>query len=125
MVYRHWRRRAFAVALLAAACTSLGAAEFSHPDHYEFDASIYAPFKVQGERWPITLHFDYPGAGDATDAAWTLDILAPDGRVVGKRSGIAPLRGQHVRVPASWNGRDAASRDVAPGYYTLRLRAVP
>ncbi len=125
MVYRHLRRRAFAVALLVAACNPLGAAEFNHPDHYEFDASIHASFRVQGELWPLTLHFDYPGAGNATDVAYTLDIIAPNGSVVVKRSGIAPLRGQHIRIPGSWNGRDMANRGVPAGYYTLRLRAAP
>lgn len=124
MVRSALRRRALA-GCIAFACTSLGAAELSHPDHYEFDASIHAAFTAQDGRWPITLHFDYPGAGLATDAAWTLQIIAPDGRVVARRSGIDSIGGQHVRIPAHWNGRDAKGRNVSPGYYTLRLRAVP
>ncbi len=96
-----------------------------HPDHYEFDASIHAPFSAQGGRWPITLHFDYPGAGSATDAAWTLDIIAANGQVVTSRSGVTALGGRHVRIPASWNGRDQTGRTVSAGYYTVRLRAVP
>ncbi|MHB8911078.1 MAG: Ig-like domain-containing protein [Lysobacter sp.] len=124
MIRNGWRRHAL-VGLIAFACTSLGATELAHPDHYEFDASIHAPFTAQGGRWPITLHFDYPGAGGATDAAWTLDIVAANGEVLTSRSGITPLGGRHVRIPASWNGRSSKGRDVSPGYYTVRLRAVP
>jgi len=124
MLRTTWRRRAL-VGFIALACSSLGASELVHPDHYEFDASIHAPFRAQGGRWPITLHFDYPGAGGATDAAWTLEIIAPDGQVITSRSGITPIGGQHVRIPAEWNGRDATGRNVAPGYYTVRLRAAP
>ena len=124
MIRNGWRRRAL-VALIAFACTPLGATELVHPDHYEFDASIHAPFSSQDGRWPITLHFDYPGAGSATDAAWTLDIVAANGEVVASRSGVTPLGGRHVRIPASWNGRSTKGRDVSPGYYTVRLRAAP
>ncbi|MCY7355301.1 MAG: Ig-like domain-containing protein [Lysobacter sp.] len=124
MLRTTWRRRAL-VGGIALACTSLGASELAHPDHYEFDASIHAAFSAQDGQWPITLHFDYPGAGKATDAAWTLEIIAPDGQVVASRSGIDAIGGQHVRIPAHWNGRDAKGRDVSAGYYTLRLRAVP
>ena len=124
MIRKDWRRRAL-VGFVVFACTSLGATEMAHPDHYEFDASIHAPFSAQGGRWPITLHFDYPGAGEATDAAWTLDIVAPNGQILTSRSGVTPLGGRHVRIPASWNGRNSQGHTVSPGYYTVRLRAAP
>lgn len=112
-------------ALIGSACASAVANEFAHPDHYEFDASINVAFRAQDGIFPIRLHFDYPGASDATAAAWVLDVVAPNGSVVALDRGVTPLDQRHVRIPARWNGRDRDGRTVAPGYYTLRLRAVP
>lgn len=112
-------------AALAVALASPAVAGIPHPDHYEFDASIAVPFRAQSGRFPMRLRFDYPGAGDRTAAAWTLDVIAPDGRIVTGSRGVAPLHGRHVVVPASWNGRTDDARAAPPGYYTLRLRAVP
>ena len=81
MTYRHWRRLAL-VGALACACTTGIAAEFRHPDHYEFDASLDAQFRASGGSWPFALRFDYPGAGDATTVAWRIDVLDASGQVV-------------------------------------------
>jgi len=124
MVDRQWRRRVFA-GLFVLACAPLGAADFIHPDHYEFDATLDAPFRAQGGRWPIVLRFDYPGAGGATAAAWTLEAIAPDGRVVHAWNGITPLANQRARAQVLWNGRGQSGRGLTPGYYSLRLRAAP
>jgi hypothetical protein len=124
MIHTHWRRRALA-GFIAFACTSLGAAEWVHPDHHEFDASLHVPFGAHDGRWPITLFFDYPGAGAATQAAWMLEVIAPDGRIVSSQSGIAAIGSRHAHVPVAWDGRDPSGRDVSPGYYNVRLRAAP
>ena len=118
-------RNTLVAAIAASLAVSASAVEFATPDHYEFDASIAAPFRAQGGRFPMQLHFDYPGAGDRTAAAWRLDVLAPDGRIVASDRGMTRLGGRHVLVPASWNGRTAQGPVAAPGYYTLRLQAVP
>jgi hypothetical protein len=118
--------RTFLVATLALAIAGVASAtEFAHPDHYEFDASIAAPFRAQAGRFPMQLHFDYPGAGGNTAAAWRLEVLAADGRIVARDRGLTKLAGRHVIVPATWNGRTEAGTAAAAGYYTLRLRAVP
>ena len=124
MTYRHWRRLAL-VGALACACTTGIAAEFRHPDHYEFDASLDAQFRASGGSWPFALRFDYPGAGDATTVAWRIDVLDASGQVVASQYGIAPMRQRHIAVDGRWNGRDAGGRALRAGYYTLRLRAVP
>jgi hypothetical protein len=117
--------RTFLVATLALAIAGVASAtEFAHPDHYEFDASIAAPFRAQAGRFPMQLHFDYPGAGGNTAAAWRLEVLAADGRIVARDRGLTKLAGRHVIVPATWNGRTEAGTAAAAGYYTLRLRAV-
>ncbi|WP_133500732.1 Ig-like domain-containing protein [Cognatilysobacter terrigena] len=118
-------RTALAAALALAFATAASATEFAHPDHYEFDASIAAPFRAQAGRFPIQLHFDYPGAGARTAAAWTLDVVAPDGRVIASDRGLTKLGGRHVAVPSSWNGGMQQGGAAPAGYYTLRLRAVP
>ncbi|WP_133479527.1 Ig-like domain-containing protein [Cognatilysobacter segetis] len=118
-------RTVLAVALSLALVRVASATEFAHPDHYEFDASIAAPFRAEAGRFPMRLHFDYPGAGDRTAAAWTLEVVAPDGRVVARDRGLTRLGGRHVVAPASWNGRTETGGVAPPGYYTLRLRAVP
>ena len=124
MTLRHWRRPVLA-GLLAVTCTALSAAQFVHPDHAEFNAMVGAPFKAQAGRFPIVLHFDYPFAGRATDAAWSLQALAPDGRVVRTWQGLTSLSGMQGKATVSWNGRDAAGRGLVAGYYRLQLRAVP
>ncbi|TBR08001.1 MAG: carbohydrate-binding protein CenC, partial [Lysobacter sp.] len=118
-------RSAILAALLTAVTGMSHANDFGHPDHYEFDASINAAFRVEAGRFPIRLHFDYPGAGERTAAAWVLESIARDGRVVARSTGMTRLAGRHVIVPAWWNGRDMANRPAPAGYYTLRLRAVP
>lgn len=124
MTQRHWRRLAIACAV-ALACASLGATEIHHPDHYEFDATLQAPFRAQSGRWPVVLRFDYPSAGGITTAAWTLDVIAPDGRVVRSWQGITPLTNQRARVALDWDGRGRIGQSLVSGYYTLRLRAAP
>jgi hypothetical protein len=118
-------RSLLAVALTLAIAGAASATEFAHPDHYEFDATIAAPFRAQAGRFPMQLHFDYPGAGGKTAAAWRLEVVASDGRIVARDRGLTKLGGRHVVVPATWNGRTEAGTAAAPGYYTLRLRAVP
>lgn len=117
--------RAVLAALFVLACDGARAADLGQPDHYEFDATINAAFRVEAGRFPIKLQFDYPAAGDRTAVAWVLEIMAPNGRVVASDRGMTKLAGRHVTVPAWWNGRQTGGRAAAPGYYTLRLRAVP
>ncbi|GAB3101817.1 Ig-like domain-containing protein [Lysobacter terrae] len=124
MNHRYLRVRTLA-ALIAAACACVHANDFGHPDHYEFGASFDVAFKPQGGRWPAVLHFDYPGAGDSTSAAWTLDVIAPNGEVVATEQGLAPLKSGRGKVTAWWNGKQKDGRVAAEGYYTLRMRAVP
>lgn len=125
MKYSTWRRAALALSLACAWTGAAHASSFAHPDHYEFDATLHAPLKPVAGRWPITLYFDYPAAGDVTAAAWILEAVAPNGRVVRQWHGIKNLREQHGVVKVEWNGRNQKMLALPAGYYTLRLRATP
>ncbi|MBP6748055.1 MAG: proprotein convertase P-domain-containing protein [Xanthomonadaceae bacterium] len=118
-------RRLLALALAFAWAGVANAASFAHPDHYEFDATLHAPLKPVNGSWPITLYFDYPAAGDVTAAAWILEAVAPNGRVVRQWHGIRSLREQHGVVKVEWNGRSQKMLALPAGYYTLRLRSTP
>ncbi len=125
MKYSTWRRAALALSLTFAWISGAHATSFVHPDHYEFDATLHAPLKPVAGRLPITLYFDYPAAGDVTAAAWILEAVAPNGRVVRQWHGIKNLPRQHGVLKVEWNGRDQKSLALPAGYYTLRLRATP
>jgi hypothetical protein len=96
------------------------------PDHYEFDASLFAGFQPDARgSHPIVLRFDYPAGGASTVATWQVDVLSPRGQVVRRWLGQAPLvdgRGSHR---LAFDGRDARGNALAAGFYTVRLRAVP
>ena len=119
------RIRPVLAGLLAFACSLAGAVELAHPDHAEFDATLEASYRAQAGYWPIALNFDYPFAGRATAAAWRLEAIAADGRVVRSWDGITPLQGPKARVELEWDGRDGAGTALADGYYSLRMHAVP
>ncbi|WP_460726396.1 Ig-like domain-containing protein [Lysobacter rhizosphaerae] len=118
------RRRTLAAALMML-CGTVSAGEFVHPDHAEFNAMLAAPFKAQGGQVPVRLMFDYPYSSASVAAAWTLDVLSADGRVVRHYAGIAPFNKHRGLVHLSWDGRGASGEPLTDGYYTLRLRAVP
>jgi hypothetical protein len=124
MTHRNGRRR-MGAGLLLLACLSAGATGLPHPDHTEFDATLDAAFAGRGGHWPVTLRFDYPGAGQHTAAAWVLEALDGNDRPVRTWYGIAPL-GQHDAVVSlRWDGNDRHLHPLTAGYYTLRLRSVP
>ena len=127
MNLRIWRRCILALVLSVAVSTTLHANEFeiAHPDHYEFDATLDAPFRSASSSRPVVLRFDYPAAGGVTAAAWMLEAVSADGRVLRSWSDITTLRNQRGRVQVEWDGRDAQGNALSAGYYTLRLRAAP
>ena len=132
MSYRSWSRRLVPVALLMAT-SSIAGASASHnagllrlPDHYEFDAILGAAFQpdAKGE-YPIHLAFDYPGAGAATLAAWQVDVVSAKGALVQRWVGESHLLDGRGNYAFNWNGKDTRNAGLKPGFYTVRLRAVP
>lgn len=114
-----------ALSLTLVLSSTVLATNIAHPDHYEFDATLNAPLTPVGGRYPITLFFDYPAAGSATSAAWVLDAIGPDGRIVRSWHGIKLLPSQRASLRMTWDGRDQQGRALQAGYYSLRLRAAP
>lgn len=125
MTSYQFRLSALAFSLSLAAASVASAGNIEHPDHYEFDATLNAPLAAVGGRYPITLFFDYPASRTATAAAWTLEAVAPNGRVVRRWQGIQTLPQHRASLRMSWDGLDQQGRALQAGYYTLRLRAAP
>ncbi|MCP1372445.1 Ig-like domain-containing protein [Dyella lutea] len=94
------------------------------PDHQEFGVALQVPFTASATR-PITLHFEYPGAAPGTPIAWEVDVLDASGQVRRHWQGSTTLaKARDTLVHMNWDGRDAQRQALAPGYYTVRLRAL-
>jgi subtilisin-like proprotein convertase family protein len=122
---RNRRFSTLALSLTLVLSSTVLAANIAHPDHYEFDATLNAPLTPVAGRYPITLFFDYPAAGNATGAAWVLEAVSSDGRIVRRWQGIKLLPSQRAVLRMAWDGRDQQGRVLPTGYYSLRLRAAP
>src|SRR5688572_12329798 len=121
----HRRLAAVLLATSMAAMAPLFGAETTDYDHDEFDATMSATFRQTNETWPISLSFTYPNAGSPVDAEWMVEIISPGGEVVARKSGTTALVDGRAHVDTDWNGKDSSGRQLAPGYYTLRMRASP
>jgi hypothetical protein len=96
------------------------------PDHYEFDAQLNAAFQANAAgRYPISLNFDFPAGASPTMSTWQLDVISPQGKVVQRWLGETALKEGRGKHQLTWNGRDSKGAALKPGFYTLRLRAVP
>ncbi len=87
------------------------------PDHSEFEATLFAPYRAppSGAR-TFTLSFDYPHPATSVKVTWRLD-LARAGVPVAQWHGQVVMRGQPVEVRVDWAGAAQA------GIYTARLTA--
>ena len=95
------------------------------PDHYEFEASLDAPFvsaASTGAR-TFTIHFSYPGATDAQTFAWALELLDKDGASVQKWVGESAYAGKPLSVDVSWAGRVGKQASLPDGSYKAQLSA--
>ena len=136
MLTRTWPQRLALAAALASLAFAAGAAgtrggnhddqAFRLPDHYEFDATIGAAYRADGQgQHAIRLGFDYPAGSDNTLATWQVDVLDQHGVAVQRYLGEAPLKNGRGAARLAFNGHHASGPALAPGFYTLRLRAVP
>jgi len=119
------RRRTCSLLVLAALSTSL-AAHASPADHMEFEASLHAPWQaaVAGtDARSFTMEFSYPHVRRAQNVRWTLDLVAPGGKVAAQWKGTETLFREPVSVKVDWAGRDPAA-GLADGIYTVRLHAL-
>lgn len=126
-----WPRRlalttALVVSTVGAAPTPQDGSALRLPDHYEFDARLSVPFQADGRgQYPVRAEFDFPGSYQATLASWQVDIRSPQGVVVRRWIGEAPLTAGRGSRQVVWDGRDGQGQLVPAGFYAVQLRAVP
>ena len=100
----------------------------SVPDHQEFEASLYVPFRTTSTATlgasarDFQLEFSYPHNSNAKTVAWRLDILNANGQVITHWVGTEQLRNQVIKKNISWSGR-LGSNTLADGVYQARLTA--
>jgi hypothetical protein len=100
----------------------------SIPDHHEFEASLYVPFRTTttatlgASARDFQLEFSYPHNTNAKTVAWRLDILNANGQVITHWVGTEQLRNQVITKKISWSGRLGAN-NLAAGVYQARLTA--
>lgn len=95
-----------------------------YPDHHEFEAELHVPFTSDApsgsRRFSVTM--SYLGAPDGEQFAYRLDLVAPDGKLVQRYSGIARHAGKPVTLHFDWAGRGGNSA-LPDGIYEARLTA--
>ena len=102
-----------------------GGALASEADHREFDATLNAPYHGEpapGEPRTFSLAFDYPLVTAPQTVAWSLELIAPDGRVARQWTGEKALYRDPVDVDVRWDGRIGGDAAQA-GIYRVRLVA--
>ena len=95
-----------------------------YPDHHEFEAALVAPFTstdTSGAR-RFSVSMGYLGAPEGEQFAYQLELLAPDGRVVNRYSGVERFRGKPITLNFDWAGRSGGA-SLADGVYGARLTA--
>ena len=119
------KKTSLQLVLLAALGATLPAFA-SQADHHEFEATLHAPYKAAAagnEGRTFTLEFSYPFAQQAHSVSWVLEVLAPNGNMVERWTGVERLHQEAVKVTVDWAGRNR--RNALPtGIYKARLRAV-
>lgn len=95
-----------------------------YPDHHEFDAELVAPFTSKqasgARRFSVTM--SYLGAPVGEQFIYQLDLVAPNGRVVQRYSGVERFQGLAMTLNFDWAGR-SSSAALPDGVYQARLTA--
>jgi hypothetical protein len=111
---------------LAAALASIGAAQASTADHHEFEATLHAPYRAAAganEARSFTLEFSFPNVREVQAVSWVLEVVAADGSVAERWTGVERLHDKPVSVTVEWAGRNRRNA-LPPGIYKARLRAI-
>jgi len=117
---------AFRKLALAAALATIGTAQASTADHQEFEATLHAPYRAAAgtnEARSFKLEFSFPHAEKAQAVSWVLEVVAPNGSVVERWTGVEQLKDKPVSVNVEWAGRNRRNA-LASGIYKARLRAM-
>ncbi|MDN3576481.1 CehA/McbA family metallohydrolase [Chitinimonas viridis] len=114
-----------ALALSLAVSSALAAPGSRNPDHFEFDATLSAPYAgrdINGAR-TFALQFDYPGAHYLQTVAWRLELLDPKGKLVERWDGESSYLGRPLTVEVPWAGRSGKHAGLPDGTYSVQLHA--
>ncbi len=116
-----------AIALLAALSSAgLAMAAGISPDHQEFGATLYVPYRAEAsaiaESRTFTLNFEYPQVERSQTVSWRLELLDPAGAVLQRWHGVETLVKGEITVKVDWAGREPGLADV-DGIYQVRLTA--
>src|SRR6476646_6776937 len=86
----------FAILLVLSSMAAPCAVFASEADHREFDATLHAPYTGKGARDGRTflLHFAYPHVATTQDVIWRLELVAANGEVVQRWTGLEALGGK-------------------------------
>lgn len=95
-----------------------------YPDHHEFEAALQVPFtsEVPSGARRFSLTMSYLGAPAGEQFAYRLELVAPDGKVVQRYSGVARYAGQPMTLDFDWAGKTGNSA-LQDGVYEARLTA--
>ncbi|HLO95016.1 MAG TPA: hypothetical protein VK195_11910, partial [Burkholderiaceae bacterium] len=96
------------------------------PDHHEFDASLYLPYRTangQAAR-ELAVNLSYPGMAPGQVFAWQIALV--DERQQQRRvlSGEAVWGGRPLTLVQAWDGLDDQGQVLPEGRYEARLTAV-
>ena len=111
---------ALAAAVTAAPCVQA----MDYQDHYEFEASLNAPYRAAADHSrTFDLQFRFPGAADGSTVAWRLDISDSDGVIVRTLRGESVLNAGLAAAQVRWSERDPRNGPLAFGFYKVQLHA--
>ena len=123
---RH-RSLSLAVAFALAAAASLASAakpQVDLEDHFEFDASLSAPYVANADHTrDFGLQFRFPGANDGTMIVWRLDVLDNAGAVVRTWRGESKLTDGFGAAQIAWSEFDPQNGPLPYGFYKTRMQA--
>ena len=114
----------FAVAATAACALALPAAAASrpHPDHHEFEATLFTPYQgAPRATRELELDFSFPDGEALLAAAWRVRLVDARGTVLRVYYGETALQAGAARQTVRWEA------PTGEGFYTLELaaRAIP
>jgi hypothetical protein len=118
------RRLSFLIALASCGFAAPAAQAFDYQDHYEFEASLDAPYRAGPDHArTFGLQFRFPGAQDSSVVAWRLDIVDADGYPIRTLRGESTLLDGTAEAKARWSEGDPRNAPLSAGFYQVRMRA--
>jgi len=111
----------FAVAAAFAASAFAAPRDFDYLDHYEFEASLHAPYRANaGHERAFDLQFRFPGAEDGDSVAWRVDLVDANGFELRTWRGESLLADGAGKATVNFSEREMR---LADGIYRVRMRA--